>query len=85
MGAADGWAVDLEIAISRGTIGAGLTGVGGTYLPAAEAIIDAGPDTRLVSLRSVGAGAPSSLVFRNLRAGDAGRFAVRSARLRVAN
>jgi hypothetical protein len=55
------------------------------YLPAAEAIIDAGPDTRLVSLRSVGAGAPSSLVFRNLRAGDAGRFAVRSASLRVAN
>jgi SAM-dependent methyltransferase len=85
LGAADGWAVDLEIAISRGTIGAGLTGVGGIYLPAAEAVIDAGPDTRLVSLRSVGASAPSSLVFRNLRAGDAGRFAVRSASLRVAN
>jgi SAM-dependent methyltransferase len=85
LGVADGWAVDLEIAISRGTIGVGLTDAGGAYLPAAEAVIDAGPDSRLVSLRAVGTDVPSSLVFRNLRANEAGRFAVRSANLRVAN
>lgn len=85
IGRADGWAVDLEIAVSRGAVGIGLTDAEGAYIPAAEAVIDAGRDTRLVTLRAVGTAAPSRLIFRNLHAGVAGRFAVHSARLRVAN
>jgi len=85
LGAAEGWAVDLEIAVSRGTIGVGLTDAAGAYIPAAEAVIDAGRDSRLVALRAVGTGTPSRLVFRNLHAEQAGQFAVHSAILRVAN
>jgi SAM-dependent methyltransferase len=85
LGPADGWAVDLEIAVSHGTIGVGLTDAAGAYIPAAEAVIDTGRDTRVVTLRAVGTGAPSRLVFRNLHAELAGQFAVHSAILRVAN
>ena len=85
IGPADGWAVDLEIAISHGMIGVGLADVAGAYIPAAEVVIDAGRDTRLVTLRALGTGTPSKLIFRNRHAELAGQFAVHAATLRVAN
>jgi hypothetical protein len=84
LGAVPGVAVDLEVGVSRGSVGIGLTDGSGAYLPAAEAVIDAAPDTRLVTLRAVDTAQPARLVFRNLRAGVRSAFTLRSAVLRPA-
>ncbi len=84
LGASAGVAVDLEISVSRGSVGIGLVDSSGAYLPASEAVIDAGPDTRLVTLRAVEAGKPAKLAIRNLRANVGGAFVVHSASLRHA-
>jgi hypothetical protein len=84
MDAAPGVAVDLEVGVSRGSVGIGLTDHGEAYLPAAEAVVDAAPDTRLVTLRAVDTARPARLVFRNMRAGERSAFSLRSAILRPA-
>jgi len=84
LGAVPGVAVDLEVGVSRGSVGIGLTDGSEAYLPAAEAVIDAAPDTRLVTLRAVDTAQPARLVFRNLRAGVRSAFSLRSAVLRPA-
>jgi len=84
LGKVPGIAVDLEVRVSRGSVGIGLIADNDTYLPAAEAVIDAGPDTRLVTLRAVDGESPARLVFRNLRAGERSAFSLQSAVLRPA-
>ncbi|HSH99660.1 MAG TPA: class I SAM-dependent methyltransferase [Reyranella sp.] len=84
LGTAAGWAVELEVEVSAGSVGIGLVDRTDAYLPAAEQIADAGPDCRRIVLRAVANGRPARLVFRNLRAGTAPRFRVRSASLRTA-
>jgi hypothetical protein len=84
LGKGPGVAVDLEVRVSRGSIGIGLVAANEAYLPAAEAVIDAGPDTRLVTLRAVDGECPARLVFRNLRAGERSAFSLQSAGLRPA-
>jgi SAM-dependent methyltransferase len=84
LGAIPGVAVDLEIEVSRGTIGAGLTDDGGSYLPGAQAVLDSGRDRQLATLRAVDGERPARLVFRNMRAGVGAVFSLRSATLRVA-
>lgn len=81
---APGVAVDLEIEVSRGAVGVGFVDEKGDYLPAAETVVEAGADTRLMTLRAVGTGTPATLVFRNLRDRRRSAFTVRSALLRVA-
>ena len=78
--AAPGVAVDVEIEVTRGAVGVGLIDKAGGYIPAAETVVEAAADTRLVTIRAVGTGTPSTLVFRNLRADLRSAFAVRSAR-----
>lgn len=56
--------VDIEVAIGAGTIGVYLVDETGAALPGADAILDAGPDTRLATLRSRGA---RFVMVRNLR------------------
>jgi len=84
LGPVPGVAVDLEVRVSRGSVGIGLTDDGEAYLPAAEAVLDAAPDTQLVTLRAVDTARPARLVFRNLRAGERSAFSLRSAVLRPA-
>jgi hypothetical protein len=84
LGAVPGVAVDLEVRVSRGSVGIGLVMDRDTYLPAAEAIVDAGPDTRLVTLRAVDGERADRVVFRNLRAGERSAFSLQSAVLRTA-
>jgi hypothetical protein len=84
LGKVPGVAVDLEVRVSRGSVGIGLVADNEAYLPAAEAVIDAGPDTRLVTLRAVDGEIPARLVFRNLRAGERSAFSLQSAVLRPA-
>jgi hypothetical protein len=84
LGGVPGVAVDLEIRVSRGTVGIGLLDEAGAYLPAAEAIIDARPDTQLATLRAVDGEHAVKLVFRNLRAGERSAFSMQSAVLRPA-
>jgi hypothetical protein len=84
LGKVPGIAVDLEIRVSRGSVGVGLVANSGAYLPAAEAVVDAGPGTRLVTLRAVDGRAAARLVFRNLRAGERSAFTLLSAMLRPA-
>jgi len=79
-----GFAVDLEVSVSRGSVGVGLIGANEAYLPAAEAVIDAGADTRLVTLRAVDGESATRLVFRNLRSGERSAFSLLSAVLRPA-
>jgi len=74
-------ALDLELQVTRGAVGIGLVDAAGTYLPAAEAVIEAGEDWRLVTLRAIGS-RPALLRIRNLHAGRRGRLAVRAATLR---
>jgi hypothetical protein len=84
LGRVPGFAVDLEVSVSRGSVGIGLVGAGEAYLPAAEAVIDAGADTRLVTLRAVDGESATRLVFRNRRSGERSAFSLRSAVLRPA-
>jgi SAM-dependent methyltransferase len=84
LGEVPGVAVDVEVRVSRGSVGVGLVAETEAYLPAAEAVIDAGPDTRLVTLRAVDGESPARLVMRNLRAGERSAFSLRSAVLRPA-
>jgi hypothetical protein len=84
LGKIPGVAVDLEVHVSRGSVGIGLIAENEAYLPAAEAVIDAGPDTRLVTLRAVDGERAARLVFRNLRAGARSGFSLQSAALRPA-
>ena len=84
LGRVPGVAVDLEARVSRGSVGIGLVAENEAYLPAAEAVVDAGADTRLVTLRAVDGERPSRLVFRNLRAGERSAFSLQSAVLRPA-
>jgi methyltransferase family protein len=84
LGAVPGFAVDLEVRVSQGSLGIGLVKGGDTYLPAAEAVIDAGPDSQLVTLRAVDGETADALVFRNLRAGARSTFSPLSAVLRAA-
>ena len=76
-------AIDLEVEVSRGAIGVGLTGEGGAYLPAAETVVESSVDSRLVCLRAVDLGHPTHIVFRNMRAQGRSRFRVKTATLRV--
>jgi hypothetical protein len=84
LGSVPGVAVDLEIRVSRGSVGIGLLDAADGYLPAAEAIIDAGPDTQLVTVRAVDGERAAKLVFRNLRAGERSAFSLSSAVLHPA-
>jgi hypothetical protein len=84
LGNVPGIAVDLELRVSRGSVGIGLVSGNDAYLPAAEAVVDAGPDTRLVTLRAVDGERAERLVFRNLRAGERSAFSLLSAVLRPA-
>jgi hypothetical protein len=84
LGKVPGLAVDLEVLVSRGSIGIGLMAASDAYLPGTEAVLDAGPDTRLVTLSAVDGERAERLVFRNLRAGERSAFALRSAVLRPA-
>jgi hypothetical protein len=79
-----GVAVDIECRVSKGAIGIGLADASGVYLPGAEVSVEEGPDSRLVTLRAVGVGLPSNLVFRNLRAAGRSVFALGKAELRPA-
>jgi SAM-dependent methyltransferase len=84
LGSVPGLAVDLEIEVSRGTIGAGLVDAAENYLPGSEAALEAGKDSRLATLRAVDGVRPAKLVFRNLRAGERSAFVLRAAVLRPA-
>ncbi len=84
LGSCPGWAVDIELSVARGSVGVGLVNMIDAYLPGAEAVLDAGVDTRLMTLRAVDIGRPSKLVFRNLRADARSAFSVLSAVLRPA-
>ena len=80
-----GVAVDIDSRVERGAVGFGLLDDSGAYLPAAEAVVENGPDGRQITLRAVGGALPVKLVVRNLRAEGRSAFTVRSAVLRVAN
>jgi hypothetical protein len=84
LGAPAAVALDLELQVTRGAVGLGLLDESESYLPAAEAVIEAGEDWRLVTLRAVGT-RPVLLRIRNLHAGRRGRLAVRTATLRGEN
>ena len=84
LGNVPGVAVDLEIRVSRGSLGIGLVDAADAYLPAAEAVVDAGSDTQLVTLRAVDGERAAKLVFRNLRAGERSAFSLKSAVLHPA-
>jgi hypothetical protein len=75
-------AIDIEVDVARGEVGIGLVNRAGDYLPGAEAIVS--PGNRLVTLNATAGEMPAALVFRNIRSGVRGAFAVRSATLRVA-
>jgi len=84
LGNVPGVAVDLEVRVSRGSLGIGLVDAADAYLPAAEAVVDAGSDTQLVTLRAVDGERAAKLVFRNLRAGERSAFSLKSAVLHPA-
>jgi len=75
-------AVDIEVHVSDGAVGIGLLDSRGSYLPAAEVIVEASRDTKLVTLRADNYRSPVSLVFRNLRAHERSAILVKSAVLR---
>lgn len=77
-------AVDLEVRVSAGQVGIGLTTKAGAYLPGAEAVLAESPDWQAVTLNVLGAEAPAALCFRNLYSGRRGAFTVRAAKLRPA-
>ena len=72
-------AVDLELEVTRGEVGAGLVDAAGNHLTAAEAVVSG---NKLVTLQAHAR--PAALVFRNMHDGVRGAFVVRAARLRVA-
>ena len=80
-----GVAVEIECRVERGAVGFGLRDGSGAYLPAAEAVVEGGPDSHQLALRAVGSGLPAKLVCRNLRADGRSAFTVSAAVLRVAN
>jgi SAM-dependent methyltransferase len=77
-------AVDLDLEVTRGSIGVGLLDGAGSYLSGAEAVVNASPDRHFVTLGVLGAGVPARLLFRNLRAGVRSRFSIGSVSLRAA-
>ncbi len=76
--------VDLEVLVSAGQVGIGLTTATGAYLPAAEAVLAESPDWQRVTLRVLDDEPVAALRFRNLYAGRRGVFTVRAAALRTA-
>jgi hypothetical protein len=84
LGAASAVAVDLEIEVTRGAVGAGLVNATGAYLPGAEVVVESGPGNRHATLNATAYETPAAIVFRNCYAGLRGKFAVRSAALRIA-
>lgn len=85
LGDATGVAVDLEVTVSDGAVGIGLVDADGAYLPAAEAVLESGPASRLATLRAVEGGRLAVLAFRNLCVGRRSAFVVHRAVLRAAN
>lgn len=85
LGIGNGVAIDLEVTVSQGTVGIGLVGEDGAYLPGAEAVLESGRDSRLVTLRAVDTGRPAVLALRNLRAARRSACVVQRAVLRAAN
>ena len=83
-GSETGVAVDLDVSVSEGTVGVGLVGADGAYLPGAEAVLDSGHGSRLATLRAIEGGRPAVLAFRTLCAGRRSAFVVHSAVLRAA-
>ena len=84
-GSETGVAVDLDVSVSEGAVGVGLVGADGAYLPGAEAVLESGHASRLVTLRAIERDRPAVLAFRNLYAGRHSAFVVHSAVLRGAN
>lgn len=80
-----GVAVDIEVTVSEGTLGIGLVGADGAYLPGAEVALESSRDSRLATLLAVGRGRPAMLVLRNLHAGRRSASVVHSAVLRAAS
>ena len=80
-----GVAIDIECRVTKGAVGIGLVDAEGAYIPGAEASVEEGADSRLVTLRAVGVGLPGKLVVRNLRAEGRSVFALSAAVLRPAN
>ncbi len=85
LGDVAGVAIDLEVTVSEGAVGIGLVATDGAYLPAAEAVLESGPASRLATLRAVEGGRLAVLAFRNLCAGRRSSFVVHRAVLRAAN
>jgi SAM-dependent methyltransferase len=77
-------AIDLECRITRGGFGIGLVDSNGVYLPDQEFVLEAKPDSQLVTLRARADRPPSKLVIRNMRHDRRGALAMRTATLRVA-
>lgn len=80
-GMADDIALELDVKVSRGSIGVGLVDAAGAYLPGAEVVLNAGDDAHRATLRATGVGRAAALVFRNLYSGKRGTFTVRAATL----
>ena len=77
-------ALDLEMKVSRGSIGIGLVDESEAYLPGAEIVLNASEDWQRATIRAIGVGRPAALVFRNLHSGKRGKFRILSAVLRSA-
>jgi SAM-dependent methyltransferase len=77
-------ALDLDVRVTRGAVGIGLADEAGRYLPAAEAVINAGEDWQPVTLRAAGH-LPAMLRVRNLHADRRGTLKVRAGCLRATN
>lgn len=77
-------AIDLDCRIARGGIGIGLVDSRGGYLPGQEVVLEARPDSQLVTLRAAANQPASKLVIRNMCHNRRGAFALRAATLRVA-
>jgi SAM-dependent methyltransferase len=79
----DDIALDLDVKVSRGSIGIGLVDANDAYLPGAEVVLNASDDAHRATLRATGVGRAAALVFRNLYSGERGTFTVRAATLRA--
>ncbi|HTR84142.1 MAG TPA: class I SAM-dependent methyltransferase [Reyranella sp.] len=77
-------ALDLEVKVTSGAIGFGLVDEAGAYLPGGETVVEAGPDWRPLTLRSMGAQKPATLAVRGMEARRKSAIEVRSATLRPA-
>lgn len=76
-------AIDVELNVATGVVGIGLVDDHGRYLPAAQAIVQAAPDSHRMTLRSAGHGLPGALTFANMDARRRSAFALLSAVLRA--